>query len=332
MALTDGSHKTLLVSCFFRSSTISLGCVPGRMGDAVAFMYTVVLGGFMLGNNSSNTLLNFSCAGFMSGVWKAPEVFSTLACNAPALSASSFNAKIDFSVPATEKPLGNNSLAIWQTAPEPSFFAASPQSSANLGLSRPATESMACLLALAASCMASPRSFTNFKPSSKEKTPDAVRAVYSPRESPAMTCARVTASSLSFRSFSKPARPAMYIAGWQFDVSSNLLSGPSKQSFSTSKPKMDAAFSSISLTARLSFTPDIILTYCEPWPGKSRPIGNGFNAGAAESAAVMASSPSSTGSANSPPYFKGSRPCNWAAPGRIMNQPLAGDEPGSQQS
>mmetsp|Transcript_85379 Transcript_85379/g.269116 ORF Transcript_85379/g.269116 Transcript_85379/m.269116 type:complete len:240 (+) Transcript_85379:338-1057(+) len=238
---------------------------------------------------------------------------------------------MDFSVPATEKPLGKSSLAIWQTAPLPSFLAASPQSSFNLGFSRPATESISCLLLLAAACMASARSLTSLRPSSKEKTPAAQSAVYSPRERPAMACARETRSSFSPRNFSTPAKPATNIAGWQLAVSSSFSSGPSRQRESKSYPRMSLALLSISLTAGMSLTALIIFTYWEPWPGKSRPMGSGLCAGAAESAAVMRSSPSSSGSASSPPYFLGSRPCCAAAPGRVMYQPLAGFLPNSQQ-
>mmetsp|Transcript_96410 Transcript_96410/g.300982 ORF Transcript_96410/g.300982 Transcript_96410/m.300982 type:complete len:201 (-) Transcript_96410:860-1462(-) len=198
----------------------------------------VCLGGLIFGSISSRALPSLSCAGFMSGVWKPPEVFRTLACRAPALSASSLSVKMDFSVPAHEKPLGKSSLAIWHTALPPSFLAASTQSCASLGLSRPATDSMACLLDFAASCMASPRSFTRASPSSKEKTPATQSAVYSPSDSPATACGRVARSSRSSRSFSRPAMPAMNMAGWQFCVSSRAASGPSKHIFKMSLPRI----------------------------------------------------------------------------------------------
>mmetsp|Transcript_97753 Transcript_97753/g.226667 ORF Transcript_97753/g.226667 Transcript_97753/m.226667 type:complete len:333 (+) Transcript_97753:188-1186(+) len=331
MARTQGSHSTGLVICFFRSSTISLGLVPGLTGAAVVFMKTVFVGGFILGSISSSALPNFSCAGCMSGVWKAPDAFRTLACKAPAFSDSSFSAWIAASVPATEKPLGKSSLAIWQTALPPSFLTASLQSSLSLGLSRPATESMACLLTLAASCMASLRTFTSLSPSSNEKTPATHSAVYSPSERPASTWHRVTASSRSLRSFSTPASPAMNMAGWQFLDSSSLASGPVMQTSAMSMPRMLSALDSISLTAGMSRTPIIIFTYCEPWPGKSKPMGSGFSAGAAANAAETRSSSSSSGSASSPPYFEGSKPCFLAAPGRLRYQPLGGGFPHSQQ-
>mmetsp|Transcript_84822 Transcript_84822/g.189540 ORF Transcript_84822/g.189540 Transcript_84822/m.189540 type:complete len:225 (-) Transcript_84822:598-1272(-) len=220
------------------------------------------------------------------------------------------------SVPAQEKPLGKSSLAIWQTAEPPSFFRASPQSSSSLGLSRPATESMACLLEVAAACMASPRSFTNFRPSSKEKTPAAQSAVYSPSERPAVTMKRSAASFFSPRSFSTPAIPAMNMQGWQNFVSSSFDSGPWRQSSSTSQPRIDFAVARYSLTLGMSCTEVIIFTYCEPWPGKSRPMGNGFSEGAAASIAEKSCS-SSSGSASSPPYLAESRPCFFAAPGRL---------------
>mmetsp|Transcript_23249 Transcript_23249/g.63332 ORF Transcript_23249/g.63332 Transcript_23249/m.63332 type:complete len:269 (-) Transcript_23249:390-1196(-) len=268
----------------------------------------------------------------MSEVWKAPAVLRTFACRAPAFSAMVLSSLMAFSVPPTEKPPGKRQFAMEQTAPAPSFLAASTQRGASLSFSSPATESISCLPSCAASCIASPRSFTSFRPSSNEKTPATQSAVYSPSERPATTLARVTASSRSARSFSTPAMPATNIAGWQFWVSSRAVSGPSRQSFRMSLPRIDSALAKYSFTFGMSLTFVIIFTYCEPWPGKSKPIGKGFCAGAADSAAVMASSPSSSGSASSPPYFLGSRPCCWAAPGRIMYQPFAGFLPNSQHS
>mmetsp|Transcript_109944 Transcript_109944/g.164459 ORF Transcript_109944/g.164459 Transcript_109944/m.164459 type:complete len:214 (-) Transcript_109944:464-1105(-) len=208
---------------------MSAGSQPGRTGSAVAFIQTVCCGGFMFGSVSSKAAASLSCAGFMSGVWKAPAVFRTLACRAPAFSAESLRKLMAFSVPPTEKPPGKRQLAIWQTASPPSFWAAATQSGWSLSFSSPATESMACLPMSAASCMASPRSFTSFSPSSKVMTPAAQSAVYSPSERPAMTEARVTASGFSSLSFSMPARPPMNIAGWQYFVSSSLDSGPLRQ-------------------------------------------------------------------------------------------------------
>mmetsp|Transcript_114635 Transcript_114635/g.370425 ORF Transcript_114635/g.370425 Transcript_114635/m.370425 type:complete len:269 (+) Transcript_114635:420-1226(+) len=267
----------------------------------------------------------------MRGVWKAPDVFSTFACRAPALSATSFSFRMASSEPATEKPLGKSSLAIWHTAPLPSFLAASAQRTWSFGLSKPATESMACLLAVAAAFIASPRIFTSFNPSSTEKTPATQSAVYSPSERPATTWQRVTASSRSIRSFSTPAKPATNNAGWQLIVSSSFDSGPLMQRSSRSKPKMVLAFARMSLTAGMSLVVAIIFTYWEPWPGNRRPMGSGFCVGAAANAAAMKSSASSSGSANSPPYLAGSSPCFLAAPGRIKYHPLAGFLPCSQQ-
>merc|ERR1712087_515624 len=53
IAFTEPSQRTGLVSCFFMLTTISAGGVPGRTGFAVAFIHTVVLGGFMFGKVSS---------------------------------------------------------------------------------------------------------------------------------------------------------------------------------------------------------------------------------------------------------------------------------------
>mmetsp|Transcript_127887 Transcript_127887/g.398309 ORF Transcript_127887/g.398309 Transcript_127887/m.398309 type:complete len:240 (-) Transcript_127887:96-815(-) len=225
----EASHSTGFVSCVLRLATMSAGSQPGRTGSAVAFIQTVCMGAFMFGSVSSSAAASFSAAGFIRGVWKAPAVLRTLACSAPAFSAMVFSSLMAFSVPPTEKPPGKRQLAIWQTPPAPSFLAASTHRGLSLSPSRPATESISCLPMPAASCIASPRSFTSLSPSSKDTTPAAQRAVSSPSESPAMTDARVTASGLSSLSFSRPARPPMNIAGWQYLVSSSLSSGPLRQ-------------------------------------------------------------------------------------------------------
>mmetsp|Transcript_43945 Transcript_43945/g.88640 ORF Transcript_43945/g.88640 Transcript_43945/m.88640 type:complete len:217 (+) Transcript_43945:493-1143(+) len=215
ISLTEVSQSTGLVSCVFRLATMSAGSQPGRTGSAVAFIQTVCMGGFMFGRVSSRAAESFSCAGFMRDVWKAPAVFRTLACRAPAFSAMSFSSLMAFSVPPTEVPPGKRKFAMEHTAPGPSFAAACLQSGSSLSFSKPATESISCLPLCAASCMASPRSFTSLRPSSKVMTPAAQSAVYSPSERPAMTAARFTFSGLSCLSFSRPAKPPMNIAGWQ---------------------------------------------------------------------------------------------------------------------
>mmetsp|Transcript_122959 Transcript_122959/g.348513 ORF Transcript_122959/g.348513 Transcript_122959/m.348513 type:complete len:370 (-) Transcript_122959:89-1198(-) len=276
ISVTLLSQKTGFVSCFFMRGAMSVaGSWPGRMGSAEAFIQTVCMGVFMLGRTSSMAAESLSCAGCIRGVWKAPAVLRTLACMAPAFSAMGCRKLMAFSVPPTDLPLGKRWLEIWQTAPSPSFFLASSQSGFSLASSRPATESISCLPICAASCMASPRSFTNFSASSKLRTPAAQSAVYSPRDRPAITEQRLTASGLSAFSFSTPARPAMNIAGWQYLVSSSFSSGPLRQRSSTSHPRMSFAFSSISFTAGMSFVDSIMPTYWEPWPGKKSATGSG---------------------------------------------------------
>mmetsp|Transcript_93338 Transcript_93338/g.207650 ORF Transcript_93338/g.207650 Transcript_93338/m.207650 type:complete len:226 (+) Transcript_93338:647-1324(+) len=132
---------------------------------------------------------------------------------------------------------------------------------------------MLCLEASDASIIASPRNFTTFMPNSKSKTPATVRAVYSPRESPATACMRVVVSGLSCLSFSTPAKPPTYMAGWQYCVISSLDSGPFRQRSSKSKPRISCALTNISFTAGMSFTAESIFTYCDPWPGKRRATG-----------------------------------------------------------
>mmetsp|Transcript_53700 Transcript_53700/g.149381 ORF Transcript_53700/g.149381 Transcript_53700/m.149381 type:complete len:230 (-) Transcript_53700:507-1196(-) len=148
------------------------------------------------------------------------------------------------------------------------------QSLLSSSFSRPATESMACSLMVAAFCMASPRNLTSLNPSSKVKTPAAHNAVYSPRESPAVASKRSTASARLRRSFSMPTMPATNTMGWQYWVSSSFSSGPLRQSSSTSYPRMPFAVANIVCTAGMSLQPSIIFKYCEPWPGNMRAAGN----------------------------------------------------------
>mmetsp|Transcript_97304 Transcript_97304/g.284301 ORF Transcript_97304/g.284301 Transcript_97304/m.284301 type:complete len:200 (-) Transcript_97304:764-1363(-) len=199
----------------------------------------------------------------MNSVWNAPDVFRTFACRHPG-SFRAFCCSLSTAglLPAQEKPSGKRKLATVQMSVLLVFE--SWQRRLSVSRSRPAMETIIWGEAWAASCMASPRSFTSFRPVSKSKTPAAQSAVYSPSDRPATTFARVTASSFSARSFSMPAMPAMNIAGWQFCVSSRTGSGPSRQIFSMSFPKIFWAVARYSLTLGRSFTLVIIFTYCEP--------------------------------------------------------------------
>mmetsp|Transcript_52212 Transcript_52212/g.161729 ORF Transcript_52212/g.161729 Transcript_52212/m.161729 type:complete len:206 (-) Transcript_52212:524-1141(-) len=186
--------------------------------------------------------------------------------------------------------------------------------------------------ASAASCMASPRTFTIFRPVSKSKTPATVSATYSPKESPATAWQRSIRSGLVPRNFSMAARPPTYMAGWQNFVCSSLDSGPLMQRSSRSQPRIFSAVASISFTAGRSFTLLSIFTYCEPWPGKSRPTSRGGSAGTRGFAATTGSgsSSSSSGTRAPVPYLFGSKPHISAAPGRLEKNPFAGFLPNSQ--
>mmetsp|Transcript_98305 Transcript_98305/g.233965 ORF Transcript_98305/g.233965 Transcript_98305/m.233965 type:complete len:332 (+) Transcript_98305:198-1193(+) len=209
----------------------------------------------------------------MREVWKAPPVFSILACSAPLLSAKVFSSFTAFSVPAQEKPLGKRALAMRHTLPGPAFFSASTQHCSSSFCSKPATDSIACFPTWAASCMASPRSFTSRRPSSKLSTPAAHSAVYSPKESPAMHRGCSAAGWFCDFSLQMPARPPTNMAGWQNLVSASLSSGPFRHISKRSYPKISLAWESISFTSALSFTPSNMLTYWEPCPGKINAIG-----------------------------------------------------------
>mmetsp|Transcript_58849 Transcript_58849/g.137000 ORF Transcript_58849/g.137000 Transcript_58849/m.137000 type:complete len:202 (-) Transcript_58849:691-1296(-) len=191
------------------------------------------MGGFISGNSSFRAFSSFSLAGSIRRVWKAPEVFSNFACMAPAFSAASLSLLMAAEVPEHEKPFGKSKFAIWQTS---SPVACSLHSFSKTDCSRPATESMACGGAFAASAIASPRTFTSFMPCSNVKTLAAQSAVYSPSESPATQPGRSTASGRCCLSFTRPAMPARNMAGWQMLVSSSLSSGPLRQISSKSVP------------------------------------------------------------------------------------------------
>mmetsp|Transcript_43430 Transcript_43430/g.80941 ORF Transcript_43430/g.80941 Transcript_43430/m.80941 type:complete len:324 (+) Transcript_43430:435-1406(+) len=273
MPVIEGSQSTQFTSWSARSGMSCSGGVPAAIFFPVRFMYTSQRGGLSFGSASFRAASNFSLAGCMSFVWKPPDVFSILACRQPSVAFTFVSRRwTAANVPAQEKPFGNKKLATWHTSEGASMLSA--QSLSRTSWFRPATESIACWEASAASCIASPRSFTTFSPVSKSKTPATVSAVYSPKERPATAWQRFTLSGWSALSFSIPASPATYIAGWQNLVRSNSASGPLRQTSSKSKSRILFAVASMSLTAGRSLTPAIIFTYCDPWPGKSSATGS----------------------------------------------------------
>mmetsp|Transcript_106543 Transcript_106543/g.318403 ORF Transcript_106543/g.318403 Transcript_106543/m.318403 type:complete len:248 (-) Transcript_106543:424-1167(-) len=208
----------------------------------------------------------------MSGVWKAPELVTSFAWRAPFAFTSFSSFSIDALVPPQVAPFGKSAFATWQTVPSPISLLTSLQRLSSLSRLRPATESSAWAPPLVdASAIASDRTFMIFRPSSKDITPAATSAANSPTPRPATAPGRATASGVSSFSFSRPARPAMNITGWQTSVFSSLDPGPVRQTSKGSQPRMPLAVLSMSFTAGMSFTPLNILTYCEPWPGKSKP-------------------------------------------------------------
>mmetsp|Transcript_50383 Transcript_50383/g.161269 ORF Transcript_50383/g.161269 Transcript_50383/m.161269 type:complete len:240 (-) Transcript_50383:120-839(-) len=228
---------------------MSAGSQPGRTGSAVAFIQTVCCGGFMFGSVSSKAAASLSCAGFMSGVWKAPEALMSRACRALAFSASAWHSSTAAFVPATAKPFWKRKLEIWQTSSSPRRFLTSAQRPWSLFTSRPATESMACGHLFVASFMASARSFTSASPSAKLKTPAAQSAAYSPTPRPAAPWKRAATPSCSAWSFSRHARHAMKLAGRSYLGCSSFFSCPRSQRSRTLKSRISPALSSMSLTA-----------------------------------------------------------------------------------
>mmetsp|Transcript_55842 Transcript_55842/g.169977 ORF Transcript_55842/g.169977 Transcript_55842/m.169977 type:complete len:224 (-) Transcript_55842:775-1446(-) len=207
-------------------------------------------GGFIFGNASLIAAESCSCAGSISGLWKAPPVpLIGRACNALAAVANSHSLVISAFVPAHETPLGKRELAIWHTASGPPAALASAHRRSMVFRSRPATEHMACGFRSDAASMASARSLTSFNASSNSRTPAAHSAVYSPRLRPATACGRSTASRLDSLRTSIPASPATNMHGWQYFVWVSLSSGPLAHRSLMLHPKILSAFSSISATA-----------------------------------------------------------------------------------
>mmetsp|Transcript_51548 Transcript_51548/g.124121 ORF Transcript_51548/g.124121 Transcript_51548/m.124121 type:complete len:214 (+) Transcript_51548:230-871(+) len=212
----DCLQRTGLTSCCASIAQISSGEVPGPMAAAVVFMYTEHRGGFMDALWVCSVAVRWSLAPCMREVWKAPLVFRIFACSAPASVAFCSMISSASVWPETEYPFGKRWFAIWQTWVPLEAPVTSLHKSLTASSPRPAMESIPCLGApdfVASKSIASPRSLTSFSPVSKSKTPATVRAVYSPRERPAMALQSLTAMGSSVFSCSTAARPAMYMAG-----------------------------------------------------------------------------------------------------------------------
>mmetsp|Transcript_17025 Transcript_17025/g.22977 ORF Transcript_17025/g.22977 Transcript_17025/m.22977 type:complete len:219 (+) Transcript_17025:519-1175(+) len=182
-------------------------------------------------------------------------------------------------VPPHVAPFGKSALDTWQMVPVPISSRTCLHKPSSLSRFKPATESSACAPPVAeAAAIASDRTFMTFKPSSRDITPAATSAANSPTPSPATAPGLLAASGATCFSFSRPARHAKNITGWQTSVFSSLEPGPLRQTSRASQPRMVLALLSMSFTAGMSFTSLSIFTYCEPWPGKSRPTEVGCSA------------------------------------------------------
>mmetsp|Transcript_50639 Transcript_50639/g.108455 ORF Transcript_50639/g.108455 Transcript_50639/m.108455 type:complete len:241 (+) Transcript_50639:32-754(+) len=211
IATIVSSHIRRETMCFFSSPMILLGSSPGRTASAPALIHTVMLGGLIFEAMLSNIPSTFSKAGFIKGPWKAPCLPMIVVICAPHLLATTSSSVIAASKPPTEKPSGNMLQAIWQL---PCFEAQSLQSLVSLLSSKPMTESMPWTAPEVAQVWtASPLACTNFRPSSKDQTPAAVSAAYSPTEKPAQDTALSRISGFSTLSFSKAHMSATYTRG-----------------------------------------------------------------------------------------------------------------------
>mmetsp|Transcript_21186 Transcript_21186/g.59923 ORF Transcript_21186/g.59923 Transcript_21186/m.59923 type:complete len:299 (+) Transcript_21186:322-1218(+) len=273
---------------------IFLGSSPLRSSLPVELRNTSHLGGRMLGRASFSFSSSFALAGSSRGVWMAPMVLPSLLCSAPFVSTMVFKASMAFRGPPHVKPLGKSSWEIWQTAP-PHWVLASWQKVWRAAFSRPATDSEAWSLFSTTSAMASLQAFTSVRPVLKLRTPATVSAVYSPTKRPATAVGRSAASGLVSRSCSMPARQATYMAGIMTLGCSSLDSGPLRQASNTSKSRIPLATLTMRWTPGLFWTSSIIFTYCEPWPGNTRPTPPAAGAGAAAGATTHGSSVSASG-------------------------------------
>mmetsp|Transcript_27570 Transcript_27570/g.72674 ORF Transcript_27570/g.72674 Transcript_27570/m.72674 type:complete len:213 (-) Transcript_27570:868-1506(-) len=212
MFRTHDSQRTQFVSCSPKRRTISEAGVAGPILCPDAFMYTSHRGGFISLDKSCSAASNLAFAGSINAVWKPPDVLSSFACKHFAAVTFRCNNSTAAALPAQENPFGKKTLAIWHTS-APLSLLASSHNEESFSCVKPATESMLCADAEAASCMSSPRNFTNFNPASKVKTPATPKAVYSPSERPHTACTLSTHSGLSAFNFSTAAKPATNIAG-----------------------------------------------------------------------------------------------------------------------
>mmetsp|Transcript_115949 Transcript_115949/g.322899 ORF Transcript_115949/g.322899 Transcript_115949/m.322899 type:complete len:314 (-) Transcript_115949:535-1476(-) len=262
---------------------MAAGWVAGPIFRAHAHMWTSMRGGRILASTAFRAARSLSLADSMSGVWKAPEpaAFSSWACLQPSVVRTRWRSLSTAAAePAHVNPQGKSRCVTWQTSPGSSRDAS--QSRSRVSRSRPATVSVRWGEASAASCMASPRTFTISRHVWKSKTPAKVKAAYSPSDSPA------TAPHLSRQpgrlalSFSMAARPLMYITGWHSRVSSSqvgIASGPRKSSYTEftgcssrgSKPRSSQALHSMACTAGSPRAPESSRRDREAWSGKSRP-------------------------------------------------------------
>ena len=163
--------------------------------------------------------------------------------------------------PATTIWPGELMFATSRTSPP----AASRQISSTTSRSTPRTAAMAPVPTGTASCMNSPRRRTTRTASPKDNAPADTRAEYSPRLCPPTT-AGVSPRSARRRA---PATLTVSTAGCVLAVSCSSDSGPSKQSFATSKPSASLASSNTARAAAdVSWNARPMPTACEPWPGK----------------------------------------------------------------
>mmetsp|Transcript_36658 Transcript_36658/g.85295 ORF Transcript_36658/g.85295 Transcript_36658/m.85295 type:complete len:220 (+) Transcript_36658:185-844(+) len=214
IALTEASHKTGIVHWLTISGMTECGEVPAYTGPPEQFMYTSHFGGLIRAANPLRAWEALAVAGAMRGVWKAPELVTSLAWSAPFAFTSFSSFSMAALVPPQVAPLGNSAVATWHTVPAPISFRTCLQKPSSLSRLMPATESSACASPLVeASAKASARIFASSKPSRSVKTPAATSAVSSPMPRPATAPGRAATSGACCFSFSRPARPATSITG-----------------------------------------------------------------------------------------------------------------------
>ena len=171
----------------------------------------------------SNWALSFSAAGIIRRLWNGALTFSITALRAPRALAAATALSTYSAMPEMTTCPGELKFAAWHS----SFGATSRHTATMSAGSSPMTAAIAPTPSGADSCIQRPRLFTRSTASRNARTPEATRAVYSPRLCPAPQAGEGFTSS-SFSRARSAATLVVMMAGCVLAVSLRVSSGPSK--------------------------------------------------------------------------------------------------------